>query len=110
MAIRVEYKQNGADENDDIFMPLENGFSHSFLWDGKYGVKVKCCNRLCKGHYFLGLEIDRFVASNLKEATGYLFCGGYETSPKGRKIYRRCFNSLRYRFSRVEDRTQNEQE
>lgn len=110
MAILVEYTQNGANENDDNLMPNENGFSHSFLWDGNYGYKVKCCNCFCKSHYFLGLEIDKFAASNLKETTGYLFCGGFETSPKGRKIYRRCFNSLRYPFSRVEDSSQNEQE
>lgn len=107
MAIKVEYRQNGAGERDGLLMPPVDGFTHSFVWDGDIGKTVKCCNPLCKGSYYLGFEIEKFARGNEPVATCLLVCHGSESSPKGRVVYRNCANTLRYRFRRVEDRPQS---
>lgn len=109
MTIIIEYKQNGADDKYDDISGKGEEFTHRRTWDKKYSLQISCCNTLCKSMYTLS-EIHAFAEGKETEQIGYVLCNGNETSPKGAKIYRRCANSLRYRFSRVEDTPQYEPE
>lgn len=110
MTIKVEYRQKGSGSQYDFTGPLRDGYSHALIWDGKSAICVKCCNELCKSYYYLDTAALKFKRGTDKVKTGMLSCQGCESSSKGRVIYRNCANYLLYRFSRVEDRPENESE
>lgn len=110
MKIRVRYKQNGAGEQSDDILGNGGEFPNGFICDEGSFPTVKCCNPLCKSTYFWGNVLSSFIRSGQESAEGYLFCHGNESSPRGRRVYRRCANSLRYQLSRVVDTPQNESE
>ncbi len=110
MKVWVSYKQNGAGERYDDISGSGEEFPRGFVWDGASNPTVKCCNPLCKSSYDFGGLLANFAQSEQNSMEGYLICNGNESSAKGKRIYRRCANSLRYRLSRVEGTPQSESE
>lgn len=108
MKVMVRYRQNGSGEWHDDILGDGKEFPNSFVWDGTSFPTITCCNQLCKSSYLLGDVLSTFVKGGQDTAEGYLICRGNESSPKGRRVYRRCANSLRYHLSRVEDTPQDE--
>lgn len=64
------------------------------------GEYINCSNPLCyNGGFSIG-EILRDMVNNKKtEMETSEICQGYEGSPKGRRIYRRCHNLFRIKVS-----------
>lgn len=63
-------------------------------YTGAVGEFIRCSNHFCNGGFRIADVIRemRRHGETHKEAT--LLCGGNETSAKGRRVYKKCMNSL----------------
>ncbi len=64
------------------------------------GEFINCSNTVCyNGGFRLGGILRDMVRSRETERTGTASCQGYERSPKGRRKYRKCWNSFEYKIA-----------
>jgi len=60
---------------------------------------INCSNPICyNGGFKLGNIIREMVCKKETERQGSAMCQGSEGSPKGRKIYRKCWNGFSYKI------------
>jgi hypothetical protein len=64
-------------------------------YTGSVGEYIRCSNHFCNGGFKIAEVIRQMTKINEPHREDTLICGGSETSPKGRRVYKRCMNSLR---------------
>jgi len=89
--INVEVKETG---NGTYNSSRTSHYSKEYI--GEY---VNCSNPACyNGGFRLGGIIREMVYKKETEREGSAMCQGNEGSPKGRKIYRKCWNDFSYKI------------
>jgi hypothetical protein len=64
------------------------------------GQFINCSNPLCyNGGFNIGLKIDKMVRNRETQREDSDFCQGNEGSPKGHRVYKKCWNSFKYKIS-----------
>lgn len=95
----VEYEETGEVERPDRyegFAPVLCGkLTHNYI--SQY---IRCTNFRCYGGGFeICQVIGEMVRKKETERQGQADCVGHEGTPKGGKIYGKCFNRFRYKIS-----------
>lgn len=92
--IDVEVKEEGRVEQWNA----ESHYSKKYF-PGEY---INCHNPVCyNGGFSIGSIIRDMVRSRKTELEELKMCQGNEASPKGRKVYRKCFNMFRIKVKIV---------
>ena len=60
----------------------------------RIGEYINCSNAFCNGGFHIAPLVREMVAKMETHKEGYILCKGNETSPKGRRIYKKCMNGL----------------
>lgn len=96
-SIRIAYKESGMGvsvfEQDDA-----EGFAHHITNKVYVPEYIRCSNGLCvHGGYRIAEKIREMVNNKETASSGSIICCGNEGSPKGRRIYRKCYNFIKYK-------------
>jgi hypothetical protein len=79
---------------------LHGGVSKRKLGPDSIGEFVNCSNPICYGGGFNLVDIIREMVSKKEtEREDSRLCRGNEGSPKGRRIYRKCFNMFEIKIN-----------
>ncbi|MFA5929281.1 MAG: hypothetical protein WC861_00185 [Candidatus Micrarchaeia archaeon] len=74
------------------------------------GGLLRCSNPSCRrGGYEIDFAISAMTGSKQTEKEGFIVCHGDEGTPKGRKIGRRCVNTIHYKLTLTYKESKNEQ-
>ena len=83
--IQVVATESGQDVNWD---------RNTHTYSGTLDEYIRCSNTLCNGGFRIADLIRDMVTKHDTHRDDTLLCGGNETSPGGRRIYKPCSNSL----------------
>lgn len=68
--------------------------NNTHTYTGSIGEFIRCSNALCNGGFRIADVFRDMVSKQESHREDALLCGGNETSPKGKRILKRCCNSL----------------
>ena len=89
--VTVEVKENGEGVH---------GSGSRIYRKGQFGEYIDCSNPLCyNGGFSIGSILREMVRNRQTELEESRKCQGYEGSPRGRCVYRDCWNSFEIRVS-----------
>lgn len=91
--VKIEYTESGHFD-----YPHSQGSTrvHSVR---RQGGLIRCSNTFCRqGGYEMDFDIHDMIRDGVSEREGHKMCAGSEGSPKLRRIYRKCFNSINYKI------------
>ena len=94
--VKIEYKETG---NFESYAIMEKTGIHSVRQQGGL---VRCGNPFCRqGGYEMDFDIHDMIHDGVSERVGHKMCEGSEGSPKLRRIYKKCFNSINYKITLI---------
>lgn len=94
--VKIEYRESGFGTTPRHF-PKISGEDNTYSITNKdyLAEYIRCPNPMCvHGGFNIGDKIREMVAKKITTLECYIGCCGNEGSPKGRKIYRPCRNSI----------------
>lgn len=90
VAVEVEESGRGVDSWNKNRCYTKESFPGEF---------IDCSNPSCYGGGFqLGSYLGKMLLEHLTELADSKMCRGNEGSPKGRRIYRKCLNTFKFRI------------
>jgi len=89
-------------------VPSPGGSKSIYNRQNMPGEYINCSNSLCyNGGFSIGSILREMVSKKQTELETSKFCQGNEASPKGRRVYRKCWHSFKTKVS-IKYRTEGE--
>jgi site-specific DNA-adenine methylase len=96
--VKIEYTETGDFE---YFDPRYQSRTKIHSVKSQGGL-IRCSNPSCRqGGYEMDFDIHDMIREGVSERSGHKICAGSEGSPKLRRIYRKCLNSIDYKITLV---------